>query len=107
MTFSGSYMGGVYGDFGGIIGAVLVGLGLLEFVIAWGYLTRKPWSRIVGLVFAGIGIFEGVSSLPTGLITIAIDAVVIYYLTRPHIVDWFAGKSLEPAQPPPPAPPTI
>ena len=53
---------------------------------------------MAGLVLAGIGILEGLTTLPSGMLSIAIDAVVIYYLTRPNIVDWFTSKMVETAQ---------
>lgn len=104
LVMAGEYLGGVYNAFGGVIGIALVVLGIVVFVVAWGYLTRKGWARWAGLILAGFGVLEGLTSLPTGIIPIAINAVFIYYLTRPNIVDWFAGKRPETAEPPPPPP---
>lgn len=97
----GGILGGFYGDLGGLIGVIVLVLGVVEFIVAWGYLTRKGWARMAGLVLAGIGVLEGLTTLPTGIISIALDAAIIYYLTRPNIVDWFAGKRAETAQTPP------
>jgi hypothetical protein len=102
----GGVLGGVFGAIGSAIGIVFVVLGLVEFVVAWGYLTRKGWARWAGLILAAIGVLEGLTSLPNGILSIAIDGVVLYYLTRPYIIDWFAGRTPEPAAPVPP-PPTI
>ncbi|HIH87685.1 TPA: hypothetical protein HA344_00560, partial [Candidatus Bathyarchaeota archaeon] len=88
-----------YGAIGEIIGLLMVLLGVVEFVVAWGYLTQKGWARWAGLILAAIGLVEGITTLPTGALSIAIDGVIIYYLTRPHIIDWFAGRSAE--TPPP------
>lgn len=104
IVFLGGVIGDIYGAIGGVIGFFFILLAVLEFVVAWGYLSRKGWARLAGLVLAGLGILEGLSTLPNGALTIILDAIVIYYLTRPHIVDWFAGKTPEAAQPPPPPP---
>jgi hypothetical protein len=97
----GGILGGFYGELGGLIGMIVLVLGVVEFIVAWGYLTRKGWARMAGLILAGIGVLEGLTTLPTGIITIALYAAIIYYLTRPNIVDWFAGRRVETAQTPP------
>jgi uncharacterized membrane protein len=76
------------------MGIILVIFGLVEIIVAWGYLTGNGWARLLGLVLAGLGIIEGLASLPTGIIAIVIDGVAFYYLTRPNIVDWFQGRAL-------------
>ena len=97
----GGVIGGFYSALGGAIGFVFIALGVTEFVVSWGYLAGKSWARLAGLVLAGIGILSSLQTLPSGIISIALDVLVIYYLTRPNIVDWFAGKRAETAQSPP------
>lgn len=83
------------------VAIVLVILGLFAFVIAYGLWTGKGWAWTLALVLSIIGIIIGIFSLPGGIITIIINAIIIYYLTRPHVKAFF-GKAPPPPPPPPP-----
>ena len=92
-SFSGGFggmMGGVLGALSGAIGVIFVVMGIITFFIAYGLWTGKGWARMFGLVIAGIGIILGILSLPSGIISIIIDGIIIYYLTRPHVVQFFS-----------------
>ncbi|MEM2928510.1 MAG: hypothetical protein QXP60_06065 [Nitrososphaerota archaeon] len=96
------------GFFGGFLGMIaLVGsivlliLGLVSFLLAYGLWTGKGWAWTLTLIFSIIGILLGLVSLPVGIITILINVVILYYLTRPHVKAFF-GKAPPPAPPPPP-----
>ncbi len=80
---------------------ILIILGLIAFAIAYGLWTGKGWAWTVALVFSIIGIIIGLLNLPGGIINIIINAIIIYYLTRPHVKEFF-GKA--PPMPPPPPP---
>jgi hypothetical protein len=101
----GDYMSGVYGALGGIVSGVFLILALISFAICWGYLTGKGWARILGLIMAALGALFGLLTYPAGLIDLIINGVIIYYLTRPNVVDWFSGRMPTAAAPPPPPPP--
>ena len=101
----GGYMSGVYGTLGGIVSGVFLILALISFAISWGYLTGQGWARILGLIVAALGALFGLLTLPAGLIDLIINGVIIYYLTRPNVVEWFSGRTSVAATPPPPPPP--
>jgi hypothetical protein len=80
-------------------------IALIEFVMAWGLLGGKGWAWIITIVFSAISILMGMLSLPLGLVGIGINALIIYYLFRPHVKAFFgrgAGPYEVPPIPPPP-----
>lgn len=78
-----------------IIGIIMIVIGIISFAVAYGYWNGSGWAWTLGLVVAVIGLIMGLISLPSGIIGIIIDALIIYYLTRPHVKTYF-GK--EPVQ---------
>ncbi len=103
----GGYAGGLGLGYSGIIafigalfGGILIVFALIHFAIAWGFLSGMGWARIVGIIFGALDVLGGLFSLPTGIVELAIGAVIIYYLTRPEVVAWFRHETT----PPPPAP---
>ena len=72
-------------------GAVLLILALVYIIFGFGLL--KGWSIMwyLGIVLYAIAIVGGLLKLPAGIITILIGAVVIYYLTRPKVKNYFLG----------------
>jgi hypothetical protein len=101
--FIAEYASGVIGALSSGIGAGLLIFALIRFVLAWGFLSGQGWSRIMGLVLAVLGILVGLVSLPIGIIDLVLNGLIIYYLTRPYVVDYFRGiPSMREAPPPPP-----
>lgn len=80
---------------------VLLILGLISFLLAYGLWTGKGWAWTLTFIFSIIGILLGLVSLPAVIITILINVVILYYLTRPHVKAFF-GKAPPPVPPPPP-----
>jgi len=70
-----------------IIGTALLILGLVSIVLAWGLWIGKGWARAMALVFAVLGIIINLMSFH--VIGIIIDAVIVYYLTRPNVKQFF------------------
>jgi hypothetical protein len=80
---------------------VLLILGLVSFLLAYGLWTGKGWAWTLTFIFSIIGILLGLISLPSGIISILINVLILYYLTRPHVKAFF-GKAPPPIPPPPP-----
>ena len=70
-----------------ILGTVLIIIGLASLVIAWGLWTGKPWARLAALVFVILSIIANLVAYH--LVGIVIDAIIIYYLTRPGVKQFF------------------
>jgi hypothetical protein len=69
------------------LGVVLIIIGLVSLVLAWGLWTGKGWARMVALIFAILGIVVNLVSFH--IIGVAIYAIVVFYLTRPAIKQFF------------------
>jgi hypothetical protein len=85
-------LGGFFATVGGLIGILLYLAGIADFFIAYGLLKGSSSAWTLCLVFAIIGIALGIILLPIGIISIIADAVIAYYLTRPHVKQFF-GKA--------------
>lgn len=70
------------------VGAVLLGLGVLSSIVAYGLLTGKSWAWTLTVVLAIVSIMLNAISLVAGnvgaIVSIAIGAVILYYMYRPH-----------------------
>jgi uncharacterized membrane protein (DUF2068 family) len=71
-----------------LLGAVLIIIGLVSLLLAWGLWTGKGWARLTALVFAILSIIA--SLLSFHLIGLVIDVIIVYYLTRPNVKQFFA-----------------
>ena len=78
------------------VGAVLIILGIVSFIVAWGLFKGKGWAWTVTLILSAISIIMGIVSLVGGnfgaIVNIIIAGIVIYYLFRPHVKAYF-GKT--------------
>ena len=71
------------------IGLVLLIVAVLGFIMTWGLWSGKSWARIITMILAVIGVVTGIFNLPGSLISILINVVILYYLTRPHIMAYY------------------
>jgi len=89
---------GLLGVGGVAIGAVLIILGIISFIVAWGLLKGKSWAWSVTIILSIISIVIGIVSLVAGsfgsIVNIIIAGIIIYYLYRPHVKAFF-GKSVK------------
>jgi hypothetical protein len=85
-------LGGFFATVGGLIGGTLYLAGIADFFIAYGLLKGSSSAWTLCLVFAIIGIALGIILIPLGIIFIIADAAIAYYLTRPHVKQFF-GKA--------------
>lgn len=77
-------------------GLGLVGLALIDFILAYGLWNGKGWAWIASLIFAVLGIGFSTFSLFIRprigeFVALVIDLVISYYLMQPHVQRYF-GK---------------
>jgi len=84
------------------IGGILIAIGILSFVVAYGLLKGRRWAwiltvilSIISIVLAAITIAAG--SIPS-IISIIISGIILYYLYRPHVKAYF-GKTVSASGP--------
>jgi len=75
--------------YSGAISGGMIALGIASFVMAWGLLKGKSWAWTVTLILTLIGLASNAVSF--NVIGIIINAIVLYYLYRPHVKAYF-GK---------------
>lgn len=80
---------GDFGVFGGVLSGILIAIGIASFVMAWGLLNGKPWAWTVTLILTIIAIIFDLPSF--NIIGLIIEAIILYYLFRPHVKAYF-GK---------------
>jgi uncharacterized membrane protein (DUF2068 family) len=85
------------------VGGVLIAIGIISFVVAYGLLKGKSWAWTLTLVLSIISIVVAIISIattgnPFNIINIIISAIIIYYLYRPHVKAFF-GKGVGPSRP--------
>jgi hypothetical protein len=56
--------------------------GVIGLVVAWGLWMGKGWAWLLGLIIFIIGIVMDLLSLPTGIVGVVIDGIVVYLLLR-------------------------
>lgn len=89
------FAGALTANFGiGVLGGAITGIGVavaaFHFVIAFGLLSGKPWGRLIVIAFSLIGLIMGAISL--NIFSIIIDGIILYYMWRPHVREYFEGK---------------
>jgi hypothetical protein len=89
---------------GGIlaIGGILIAIGIISIVVAYGLLKGRRWAwtvtvilSIISIVLAAISIAAG--SIPS-IISIIISGIILYYLYRPRVKAYF-GKTVSASGP--------
>jgi len=77
-------------------GSAFLALGIAYFVMAYGLLKGKRWAWTITLALSSIGIALGFVSIVTGhigaVLSIIINAVILYYIYRPNVKSFF-GKT--------------
>ena len=81
---------------GAIIGVVLFIIGIVDIFLGIGCFMGWSWVWIIGVIFMAINILIGLvtlfSDLVTGLVSIIISAIILWYLFQPQVKTYF-GKS--------------
>ena len=66
-------------------------VGVIGLVMAWGLWVGRSWAWVIALIIFIIGIIMDLVTLPTGIVGVVIDAIVLYLLMRPDTRK-FCGK---------------
>ncbi len=91
------------GGLGIAFGAVLVGIGIVSFIVAYGLLKGRGWAWTVTIILSIISIVWNAITIATaanfgGIISIIISGIILYYLFRPHVKAYF-GRGVNPSPP--------
>jgi uncharacterized membrane protein (DUF2068 family) len=71
------------------IGGVIIAIGIVSFIVAYGLLKGMRWAWTLTVVLSIISIVLNAISIATGniggIVSIIISGIIIYYLYRPHV----------------------
>lgn len=83
------------------IGIIIIILGIISFVVAYGLLKGIGWAWsltvVLSIIVIVLNAISIVSGNPGGIVSIIISAIIIYYLYRPHVKSFFGKGSAPPA----------
>jgi hypothetical protein len=81
------------------VGGVMMALGILSFIVAYGLVKGRPWAWTLTVVLSIVSIVLNALSLAAGnvaaIVSIIISGIIIYYMYRPHVKAYF-GKAVTP-----------
>jgi hypothetical protein len=84
---------GMFASLGIIVGGFTIIIGLFQLIIAWGLWTGKKWAWFLALIFGILGVIFGILGLIggglSGIISLLINAIIVYYLLRPEVKAFF------------------
>jgi hypothetical protein len=78
-TFEGYFIEELLGQ---ILPTYYIVIGAIGLVLAWGLWIGRGWAWIIALIIFIIGIIMDLVTLPTGIVGVVIDGVVVYLLMR-------------------------
>ncbi|MFY9300390.1 MAG: hypothetical protein WAO91_04300 [Candidatus Nitrosotenuis sp.] len=93
------------GAMSALLGALLIGGGAFGLFVGIGLLKGKKWAWTLEVISSVIGIaisgFSLISDLGSGIVGLIIESLVLYYLFRPNVKEYFgkikAAESTTPA----------
>jgi len=77
------YGGVLIPDVAGFVEAMLL---VIAVVAGW---VGAGWAWWLTIILSALGIIIGIVSLPGGIITIIINALIMYYFTRSYVKEFF------------------
>ena len=98
---SSGLIGGTFTGGGEIVVGMIAGIAAIaasiEFIIAAALFSGKNWGRALVIVFAIIDLIVESASIVAGnffaFVFIILDLVVLYYMWRPHVMEYFQAKN--------------
>ena len=85
-----------------LIGGVCILLAIFDLFLGWGFWKGKSWARLLALIFSALGVVYSLvgiasslgdlASILTGLSTLTLNSVIIWYLLRKNVIQYFAKK---------------
>ncbi len=82
--------------FGTALGAVFVVIGIISLIVGWGLWKGSSWAWYLSVILLAISLISSVAQMALapvmaggGIVSIIIDVVILYYLFRPHVKEFF------------------
>jgi len=65
-----------------ILPTIYLSAGVIGLVVAWGLWIGNGWAWIIAVILHVIGIIMGLVTVPTGIVGVVMDGIVVYLLMR-------------------------
>jgi hypothetical protein len=65
-----------------ILPPIYLSAGVIGLVVAWGLWIGNGWAWIIAVILHVIGIIMGLVTVPTGIVGVVMDGIVVYLLMR-------------------------
>lgn len=72
-----------------LFSAFFIVIGLLALLSAYGLWNGKSWASWMSIILSLLGALTSVFILPAGAVSLAIELLILYYLTRGQVRDYF------------------
>ncbi|WP_202319597.1 hypothetical protein [Archaeoglobus neptunius] len=70
-------------------GLIFVVLGAVAIIVGYGLWIGASWAWWISVILTALNVLQSLLTLPAGVVGIVIGAVILYYLTRPHVKEYF------------------
>ncbi len=70
-------------------GVILLIFALIGLAIAWGLWTGKSWAWWIEVILSALGLLSILSMNLRGLVDAAIAALILWYMFKPHVKEFF------------------
>ena len=78
-------------------GIIFTIIGIISLVVAYGLFKAKKWAWTTSVGLSIVSIAMGIVSIATGnigsIVSIAISGVILYYLYKPHVKEYFGKRA--------------
>lgn len=71
----------------------------IQFLIAYGLWTLRPWARLGVIGFSIVGLAIGMLTLPFGFAAVLLNTANVWYLTEPRVRAAFRAGTRSPPKP--------
>ncbi len=82
-----------------MMGFVSIGIGVFSLIVGIGLLKGKKWAwklEVISIFISlGIGVFYLIDDIASGIATLVISAIILYYLYRPNVKAYFGKSTLK------------
>ncbi|QOJ78558.1 hypothetical protein IG193_07320 [Infirmifilum lucidum] len=76
----------------GAVGLLMLVLGGITLVVSWGLWTGQSWAWWIEVILHALNALFSLAELPRGIISLVISALILYYLFKPHVKEYFGVK---------------
>ena len=71
------------------LGIIMIVAGLFALIVATAFLKGWTIAWYLGLILHALSVIGGIITFPVGVLSMLVSLVIIYYLFRPHVKEFF------------------